>query len=219
MITAQDLLKQSANLRDPRDSTIRSIYYEHYIPLGVTWAYVAEQWSYSEVLTRSNFAVIAQDLKSRYPEDVAVVRWAETLGRWSEHVAVRVLDDEGDVTAAGEAAADWLNALEDDPIADGEHYKQLQHMMILEYLKDSEPFYRTTRAPKSADYRAAKAYRLLSERFGGLYLDDDDHVIYYDESDTPRYIENDHIYDLYRSLRWAYVFSPFVLRTAKTGKE
>lgn len=219
MITAQDLLKQSANLRDPRDSTIRSIYYEHYIPLGVTWAYVAEQWNNSEILTRSNFAVIAQDLESRYPEDVTIDRWDEQYNGWSEHVAVRILDDEGDVTAAGEAAADWLNALEDDPIADGEHYKRLQYTTVLEYLRDSEPFYRTRRAPKSADYRAAKTHRLLSERFGGLYLDDDDHVIYYDESDTPRYIDGKHIYDLYRSLRWAYVFSPFVLRTAKTGKE
>jgi hypothetical protein len=84
----------------------------------------------SDVLERSNFAVISEDLTSRFHLDATVERYQHWLVGWIEVIRINVDNED-----AVEAALEWRNKLEDYYIADDDHYSTLE---IYEYDADYE---------------------------------------------------------------------------------
>lgn len=75
----------------------------------------------SDALERSNFAVISEDLSTRFPEDTTIERSSHWLVGWSEELKLNT-----DNPQALEAAYEWHQALEQYPVADEEHFSQTE---------------------------------------------------------------------------------------------
>lgn len=128
--------------------------------LYVTHAPAVGQHRDSDALERSNFEVISEDLEDLYGEtisehapecddpdsyrcscspDVWIGRARHWLVGWSESVCVRPFarDDSGrwHVTDAWRSACEWLRGLERYPVADEEHYSDLEWSEMYDYLE------------------------------------------------------------------------------------
>jgi len=84
------------------------------------WGIVVGQHRDSDPLTRSNFNVIRKDLETRFPDDVVVESASSDMVGWVESVVVRP------GSAAWDAAIEWLERLEQYPVADEENYSQTE---------------------------------------------------------------------------------------------
>lgn len=103
-----------------RTRNIPSFAYRGELPIGETWAFTISRHRDSEILGISNFEVIRADLEKRFPDDCEVVHCSHWAVGWIDHLAVRMLDDVGEVTPAGIAAIDWAGVLENYPVASDE---------------------------------------------------------------------------------------------------
>lgn len=106
------------------------------VDLGGTWAITISKHRDSDALARSNYEVIKNDMESKFPEDVSDERFNHWAVGWMDHLLVRMLDDNGQVTEAGKAILDWNAALSDYPIADESHYSELESEEAMEYIED-----------------------------------------------------------------------------------
>lgn len=74
----------------------------------------------SDPLDRSNFTVIYDDLSTRFPDSVDVVRFGHWAVGWVEEIAY----DTG--SEVSEAVARWRDRLDSYPVADEEHFSELE---------------------------------------------------------------------------------------------
>jgi hypothetical protein len=89
-----------------------------------------------DTLNQSNFEVIRDDLKERFPEDVEEIpqnHWA--VGPITQ-LGIRVLDDDGETTECFKALLEWRENLEAYPVADDEHYSELEAKELSGYIDD-----------------------------------------------------------------------------------
>lgn len=86
------------------------------------WAAAVEQSRDSDALDRSNFRVIAADMRERFPAGVAT----ETANHWAVGWVESLLVAPGNV-AAIVAARLWIARLNDYPIADEDDFAQLEY--------------------------------------------------------------------------------------------
>lgn len=91
--------------------TLKSHYGFAYWGESEGWGIVIGTHRDDDALGRSNFAVIRDDLTTRFPDDVRVESFSNWLVGWSESVLVRP-DSE-----AWKAAEEWQAKLEDYPVA------------------------------------------------------------------------------------------------------
>ena len=98
--------------------------YSGSLPLGRTWGFTIARTRDSCVLEQSNYAVINADMKERFPDDVSEERWGHFAVDWVEHLAVRMLNDHGQVTEAGLAILEWKDRLADHPVANDEDFSE-----------------------------------------------------------------------------------------------
>jgi len=98
----------------------------------------------SNALDRSNFAVVSEDMLSRFPEDCEVMRFGHWACGWVESLIVRVLKTDykpsmpvdWEFADAFEAIVEWSNALADYPIADEMHYSATEHDELIEFISN-----------------------------------------------------------------------------------
>lgn len=105
------------------------------VPIGQTWGFIGVgRHRDSNALENSNFEVIYEDLKKRFPSDVTIIRSSHWAVGWSEGIAVHLLDDNGVATKAAAAAMEWEEKLEEYPVADEEHFSNLETEEVMDYL-------------------------------------------------------------------------------------
>jgi len=106
------------------------------LPRGETWAGTFSVNRDSDLLGQSNFEVILADLESKFPDDVMVERAGHWAVGWVDEIMVRMLDDNGCVTPAGEAALEWNDTLSDYPVADESHWSEKQYEAAQQWFGD-----------------------------------------------------------------------------------
>lgn len=84
------------------------------------WLVAAGQHRDSDALERSNFATVAADLATRYPDDVARETFSNWAVGWTEALLVRP------GTPAAAAAQAWAAKLAEYPVADDDAYSALE---------------------------------------------------------------------------------------------
>lgn len=82
----------------------------------------------SDALARSNFTVVYDALRERFGESVDVVNF----GHWAVGLVEEIAYNAGDSECAA-AVADWRERLEGYPVADEEHYSELEHKEMVEW--------------------------------------------------------------------------------------
>ena len=111
-----------------------SFSYRGDLPLFETWAltpFIVHRDS--DMGTKSNWEVISKDLEGRFSPDVEVVQTDHWAVGWMDHLAVRMLDESGAITPAGEAVLEWQDRLIEYPLADEDHYYDMRD----DYIEDS----------------------------------------------------------------------------------
>ena len=101
----------------------------------------------SDVLDRSNWDVITEDLMGRFPDDFHIEEASHFLVGWVQTLRVRVLSDpaelwirEQNITDAFRAAMEWKDRLEEYPIADEEEYCRVEYEEFWQYISDEVPY-------------------------------------------------------------------------------
>ena len=106
------------------------------VPIGQTWGFIGRgRHRDSGSLDNSNFEVIYEDLKKRFPNDVTIIRSSHWAVGWSEGIAVHLLDDNGVATKAAAAAMEWEEKLEDYPVADDDHFSERERQDSVDTIK------------------------------------------------------------------------------------
>lgn len=125
----------TATLIDPRiqqmldesnPSKIPDFAYFGDMPMGESWAWTVGTNRDADTLTRSNWEVITTDMKERFPDDTDIFSASHWACGWVDRLTVRVLDDEGEVTPAGEAVLEWADRVDNYPVADDDHFYNLE---------------------------------------------------------------------------------------------
>jgi hypothetical protein len=130
----QDEAKQAVEESDP--ANIPDYAYFGDLDVGNTWAHTLSVHRDSDLLGQSNWEVILKDMEEKFPKDVTEERASHWAVGWIDKLMVRMLDDDGCVTPAGEAILAWKDALEDYPIADESHHSEKEFNYALESLPD-----------------------------------------------------------------------------------
>ena len=128
----QQAAEALVNESNPRN--IRDFGYHGETPIGKTWAMAFSVHRDSDILGESNWAVISADMERRFPEDVTIERMGHWAVGWVDYLLVRMLDDDGQLTEAGDAALDWKDKLDRYPVADENDYSE----------RESEEAYRSS---------------------------------------------------------------------------
>lgn len=118
-------------------ANIPNFAYRGDLPIGETWAFTIARHRDSGLLAESNWHVITTDMESRFPDDCIVVGASHWAVGWIDHFAVRMLDDNGNVTSAGIAILEWQGALENYPVASDDDYSNREYEACLSNI-DSE---------------------------------------------------------------------------------
>jgi len=84
----------------------------------------------SDELGRSNYEVIMKDMSERFPDTFADVR----LGHWAVGWVEQMIYDPGHKETA-DAVEEWMKALESYPVADDDHYSNLEYEEFCEYVE------------------------------------------------------------------------------------
>ena len=101
------------------------------------WAYCYGVHRDSDLLEESNFDAVHADMAKRFPSGVAVEEASHWAVGWYRHLAVRVLDKRGKATKAALAMREWLDRLEDYPVADESDYSEREWNAISDNAKDA----------------------------------------------------------------------------------
>lgn len=113
--------------------------------IGTTHGFTISVHRDSDILDQSNWEVIKDDMISRYGHgddpDVFVHRSMHWAHGWSEELAVRVYDKRYPtvkiISDAFVAIMAWTEKLEDYPVADEQHYSEMEHADAIETLENS----------------------------------------------------------------------------------
>ncbi len=117
----------------------------------------------SDALERSNWQVISEDLTSRYPDDVQPESYNHWAVGWVETLRIRVYGNHPNrlgvpiFSTAIHAAYDWAERLDSYPVADEEHYSQLEWDEFMDYVESESSLW-----PDSIDRPDDWAYRVSS---------------------------------------------------------
>lgn len=90
----------------------------------------------SDVLERSNFEVIKVDLLEKFPDDIDVIGCSHWAVGWVDSIVCRVYDDDGNITDAFRTIIEWKEQLEEYPVANEEHYSEMEHEEFYRDLED-----------------------------------------------------------------------------------
>jgi hypothetical protein len=96
------------------------------LDLGITWAFTFSVHRDSDQLERSNWEVISSDLMKKHPNTVEITHCGHWAVGWIDHLTVKMVDKNGRITRAGLDVLDWYEKLTDYPLADEQHYSDLQ---------------------------------------------------------------------------------------------
>lgn len=94
------------------------------LPLGKTWGFTFAHTRDSDSMERWNYGVVLAALEEKFPDDCEEVHCSHWACGWITHLAVRMLDDDGKVTAAGELVLDFRAEVEDYPLLDEMGYSE-----------------------------------------------------------------------------------------------
>ena len=122
--TAHKLLAESRSLTD--------FAYSGDLPLGETWAFTLARHRDSDTLAESNWHVIETDMHERFRDDVEIVHCSHWVVGWIEHLAVRLLTEDGALTEAGHAILEWKEQLDGYPVADDDDFSAREHEALWE---------------------------------------------------------------------------------------
>jgi hypothetical protein len=93
-----------------------------------TWGFTISVHRDSDALGRSNFEVISEDMQKRFPKQVEITECGHWAVGWIKHLTVKMLTkDHKRVTKAGLAILEWLDKLEDYPVADESHWSETEY--------------------------------------------------------------------------------------------
>lgn len=96
----------------------------------------------SDALERSNWQVITEDLRERFPDDFTSEQYTHWLVGWVETGRVRVLRQpelevsEENLTDAFFAVVEWKERLDGYPVADETHYSELEWSEFQEWVEE-----------------------------------------------------------------------------------
>ena len=96
------------------------------LDLGGTWAFTFGVCRDSGQLERSNWEVISSDMIKKHPQSVEITRCNHWAVGWVDYLTVKMIDKNGRITRAGLDVLDWYEKLADYPLADEDHYSDLQ---------------------------------------------------------------------------------------------
>lgn len=85
----------------------------------------------STALDRSNWAVITRDLLQRLPKRFEIMTCNHWACGWVEHLLINI-----DENLAIDAVIEWIEKLADYPVADEDHYSNLQYEDAVESLNN-----------------------------------------------------------------------------------
>lgn len=100
----------------------------------------------SDALERSNWQVITEDMRERFPDHFTTESASHWLVGWVETGRVRVLEDpsqeiaEDNLTDAFRAVLDWKEKLDGYPVADEEHYSELEWTDFREWVESEAKY-------------------------------------------------------------------------------
>lgn len=132
----------------------------------VTWGFCGiDQNRASSVLERSNFEVITKDLINRFPDDFRIEGYKHWLVGHVDRLVCRVLKTpnsfiDENITDAFRAAMFWHEKLMDYPIADEDHYSDMEFEEMIDTFKQM-PKYLLDLINTSNDDWAEKIYHEL----------------------------------------------------------
>lgn len=109
------------------------------LPLGETWALTFGMSRDSDKRTESNFEAIQNEMESKFPEDVQVIRSSHWGHGWVEELAVRMLDENGKITPAGVEILEFNDALESYPVINDEDLSRREHEAQIESIEWNSP--------------------------------------------------------------------------------
>lgn len=89
----------------------------------------------SDTLSRSNWDVISADLLDRFEDSVEVMGSRHWAVGWVDCIAVEIANRD-----AVEAVLDWIDALEEYPVADDEHYSALEWEELVDWVEQEIPY-------------------------------------------------------------------------------
>lgn len=121
----------------------------------------------ADTLTRSNWQVITKDLLARFPDAFEVFHTSHWAVGWYDHLAVDTSDD-----AAMRALAEWLDKLDGYPVANEDHWSELEWIEACEYWERMSVADRVDAIQHSgsdASIFAARRAKLPQENNGGLW--------------------------------------------------
>lgn len=102
----------------------------------------------SDVLDRSNFQVIYEDLLARFPDDVEIDRSSHWAVGWHEIILVTAWNEENlmhgkspSIHPAFLAAIEWQDKLDNYPVADESHYSDLEFEEFSEWVEGDASWY------------------------------------------------------------------------------
>jgi hypothetical protein len=137
MTTIQEAAEQALNASDPMQ--IPYFAYHGDVDFGGTWAWTFSRSRDADLLEESNFEVISKDMEERFPDDVFIDCHSHWAVGWVELIAVRVLDDDGEITDAFLAIDEWAKALENYPVADDSDFSEREYEASINDLEWATP--------------------------------------------------------------------------------
>jgi hypothetical protein len=90
----------------------------------------------SDALARSNFSVISDDLRERYPDDFDISSFSHWACGWIEEMIWNVGNAD-----LRDRIEHWRDKLDNCPVADEEHYSELETDELSEYLSTEIPYH------------------------------------------------------------------------------
>lgn len=139
------------------------------------WAMTVSKHRDSGLLDESNYEVISEDMRTRFPDDVEDVRFSHWAVGWVDHLFVRIHDANGEFTPAFDAIVDWEQQLSDYPVADEDHYSNLEYETAIHNIYSEGRAYVGTGIP---EHWAYDVYGWLSDNNEKALYNEDDRGAY-----------------------------------------
>jgi hypothetical protein len=148
----------------------------------VTWGFCGiDKNPSSDILTISNFDVISADLMERFPKDFRIEEYRHwAVGSVTRLVCrvYRIINNEKFITPAFYEAMKWQNDLLDYPVADENHFSQLEYDNAVENMQYYLSTIRDIVRLDKSDYTAEDIISYTSENFCCDYESINDYEVY-----------------------------------------
>lgn len=143
----------------------------------VTWGFSGiDETAMSKILEVSNFQYISSDLMNRYPDDFRIEEYRHWACGWVKRLTCRILNSPGkitdsNITDAFLSAIRWHKDLDEYPIANEDHYGEMQAAAIFESITEM-PNYLSDMIDKDDAFWVDKILHCLDEELN-VYIDPD----------------------------------------------